>query len=347
VVVALQPPDQELPYPFEVAHRIRRDELSDYMKVAETLNNKVDAVSIQHDFATWGGPDGAYVLDFIAALDVPAITTLHELPARPTPSQRAILSRLVDVSAKTVVMCHPAQTALMDDYGLAESRIEVIPHGVSELPNVAASSVKASLGVAGREVILTVGLLSPEKGHEDVIDAMAAVVAARPTATYVILGATKPELVSREGEAYRQSLVARAAGLRLGDAVRVVEHYRGRVELTRWLQAADVVVTPYRELDRVVSSSLSYAMGAGRAIVSTPFAYARDLLSDDRGVLVQAGRPAALGKAIISLLADDIRRTEIGDRAYQRARTMTWTSVGNDYRRLFQQAASMAKVPAA
>ena len=347
VVVALQPTDQELPYPFEVAHRIRRDELADYLKVAEILSTKVDAVSIQHDFSTWGGPDGSHVLDFVGALDVPAITTLHELPAKPTASQHMILARLIDSSATTVVMCQAAQATLVDEYGLPPSRIEVIPHGVPELPLVDSATVKPSLGLAGRQVILSAGLLGPNKGYEDAIDAMPAILAARPTAAYVILGATQPELVSSAGESYRQSLVARAEALKLGDAVRFVDRYRGRIELTRWLQAADVVLTPYRDLDRVVSGTLSYAMGSGRAIVSTPFAYAADLLADDRGILVPPRPANALARAIIGLLANDAQRAALGDRAYEHARTMIWPAVGAEYRRIFAAAAGKTAVPAA
>ena len=347
VVVALQPTDQELPYPFEVAHRIRRDELSDYLKTADLLNRKVDSVSIQHDFTTWGGPDGTYVLDFIGALGIPAITTLHELPARPTPGQRAVIERLVQASATTVVMCRPAHETLIREYGLAAGRGEVVPHGVPELPLIDPATVKPSLGLTGRHVILSAGLLGPNKGYEDAIDAMPAVVAADPTACYVILGATQPELVTREGEAYRHSLVVRAEAHRLGDAVRFVERYRGRVELTRWLQAADVVLTPYADLDRVVSGTLSYAMGAGRAIVSTPYAYATDLLADERGVLVPTAKPAAMAKALIALLADDARRDALGRRAYEHARTMIWPAIGVEYRRIFERAAAKAAVPAA
>lgn len=342
VVVALQPTDQEMPYPFEVAHRIRRDELADYLKTAETLNLKVDAVSIQHDFLTWGGEDGSYVLDFVGALDVPAVATLHDIPASPSPSQRVILARLIDSVATTVVMCRPAKALLMTEYGIAARRVEVIPHGVPELPLVDSDTIKPSLGLAGRQVIVSFGLLGPNKGYELAIDAMPAVAAAHPAACYVMLGATLPELISRDGEAYRHSLVARASGLGLGDHVRFVERYLGRVEQTRWLEAADIVLTPYTELDRVVSGTLSYAMGAGRAIVSTPFAYATDLLADGRGILVPPGSPDALATALIDVLADDDRRAKLGRRAYDHGRTMIWPAVGADYRRVFERVAAEA-----
>jgi len=344
VVVALQPTDQEMPYPFEVAHRVRRDELADYLKTAEILNRRVDAVSIQHDFATWGGEDGAYVLDFVGALAVPAVATLHAVPASPTPNQRAILARLVDSTAATVVMCKPAKTLLMSEYGIAARRVEVIPHGVPELPHVDSATIKPSLGLAGRQVIISFGLLGPNKGYELAIDAMAAVAAAHPAACYVMLGATLPDLIRSDGEAYRQSLVARANALGLGDHVRFVERYVGRVELTRWLEAADVVVTPYPDLDRVVSGTLSYAMGAGRAIVSTPYAYAADLLADGRGLLVPSGSPDALATALIELLADDERRAELGRRAYLHGRKMIWPAVGVEYRRVFERVAAEAAV---
>jgi len=344
VVVALQPTDQELPFPFEVAHRIRRDELADYLKTAETLNRRVDAVSIQHDFVTWGGEDGAYVLDFVGALDVPAVATLHAIPASPTPNQRAILARLVDSVAATVVMCRPAKATLTTEYGIAARRVEVIPHGVPELPLVDSATIKPSLGLAGRQVIMSFGLLGPNKGYELAIDAMPAVVAEHPSACFVMLGATLPDLIRSDGEAYRQSLVGRANALGLGDHVRFVERYLGRVELTRWLEAADVVLTPYPDLDRVVSGTLSYAMGAGRAIVSTPYAYATDLLADGRGILVPPGLPTALATALIEVLADDDRRAELGRRAYAHGRKMIWPAVGVEYRRVFERVAAEAAV---
>ena len=340
VVVALQPVDQELPYPFEVAQRIRRDEVADYTRVAAILNERVDAVSIQHDFEIWGGDDGSYVFDLIGALDVPAVATLHVVPAEPTARQRATLTQLMDSVAATVVMCQPAATLLAGAYGADTRRVEVIHHGVPELPLVDSATIKPTLGLVGREVILTYGLLSPQKGVERALEAMPAVVADHPNVVYVVLGATHPALVRDGGEAYRETLVERAKTLGLADHVRFIDRFAGRVELTRWLEAADVFLTPYPTRDQAVSGALSYAMGAGRAVVSTPFAYASDLLADGRGVLLQDETPAALAAALTGLLGDPERRAAIGQRAYEHSRHMLWPHIGATYNRLFTRVAA-------
>lgn len=349
VVVALQPPDQELPYPFEVAHRIRRDDLSDYIRVAQILNRRVDVVSVQHDFSIWGGEDGSFVLDLVRALDVPAVTTLHDVSSDPFPHRRAILTELVERSAATVVMCQPAATTLVRAYGLDASRIKVVPHGVPDLPLVDPAKVKPTLGLAGREIILGIGLLSPDMGVELTIDALPAVVAAHPTAVHVVLGPTRPSLLGGNGDSYREALIARARRLGVGDHVRFFDRFAGRVELTHWLQAADIFVTPYPDLDRAVSGTLSYAMGAGRPIVSSPYAYAVDLLAGGRGVLVAPDSPGELAAALVDLLDHPEERAALGQRAYDHGRRMVWSEIGAAYRRILERVvaeAASARPPA-
>jgi glycosyltransferase involved in cell wall biosynthesis len=338
-IVALHPPEQQPPYPIEVHHRIRRDEAADYTQAARALDGCVDVVSIQHEYGIWGGQDGEHVLDFVRALRVPAVATLHTVLRDPTPSQRAILSELVARSAATVVMSRSAASLLTSAYGVDARRLDVIPHGVPELPLVDPVAVKPGLEVAGREVILSFGLLGPGKGYELALDALPAVVAAHPSALYVVVGATHPDLLRTEGETYRQTLVAKVRRLGMEKHVRFIDRFVGRVELTRWLQAADVFVTPYPNLDQIVSGTLSYAMGAGRAVVSTPYAYAKELLADGRGVLVAPGSPVALASALNDVLGDHDLRAAIGRRAYEYSRGMVWSAVGATYGRLFAQVA--------
>ena len=338
-IVALHPPEQQPPYPIEVHHRIRRDEAADYTQAARALDGCVDVVSIQHEYGIWGGQDGEHVLDFVRALRVPAVATLHTVLRDPTPSQRAILSELVARSAATVVMSRSAASLLTSAYGVDARRLDVIPHGVPELPLVDPVAVKPGLDVAGREVILSFGLLGPGKGYELALDALPAVVAAHPSALYVVVGATHPDLLRTEGETYRQTLVAKVRRLGMEKHVRFIDRFVGRVELTRWLQAADVFVTPYPNLDQIVSGTLSYAMGAGRAVVSTPYAYAKELLADGRGVLVAPGSPVALASALNDVLGDHDLRAAIGRRAYEYSRGMVWSAVGATYGRLFAQVA--------
>jgi glycosyltransferase involved in cell wall biosynthesis len=323
-----------MPYPIEVHHRIRRDERADYVQTARALAACVDVVSIQHEYGIWGGDDGAYVLDLVRALDVPAVATLHTVLRAPTLRQRTILTELIASVEATVVMSRSAAALLTSAYGVDPGRLDVIAHGVPNLPLADPATVKSTLGLEGREVILSFGLLGPGKGYELAIDALPDVVAAHPTACFVVVGATHPELLRREGEAYREGLVARAAALGMVGHVRFVDRFVGRVELTRWLEAADVFVTPYPNLEQIVSGTLSYAMGAGRAIVSTPYAYAAELLAGGRGILVPPGSPTLFAAALNEVLGDDDLRAAIGRRAYEHSRRMIWSEVGAEYRRL-------------
>jgi glycosyltransferase involved in cell wall biosynthesis len=318
------------------------------MHAARTLERCVDVVSIQHEYGIWGGTDGAHAVEFARALRVPAVATLHTVLQHPTVGQRTILKQLIDSVAATVVMSRSAATLLTSAYGVDARHVEVIPHGVPDLPLVDPATVKPGLGVGGRDVILSFGLLGQGKGYELALDALPAVVAAHPSALYVVVGATHPDLLRIEGEAYRQTLLAKVRSLGLEQHVRFVDRFVGRVELTHWLEAADVFVTPYPNLDQIVSGTLSYAMGAGRAIVSTPYAYATELLADGRGLLVTPGSPTDLANALNNVLGDHELRAALGRRAYEHSRRMVWSAVGADYRRLFRQitAGPLVSVPA-
>jgi glycosyltransferase involved in cell wall biosynthesis len=345
-VVALHPPSGPDAYPREVRHRIRRDVLSDYHAVAGALNaSGTDVVSIQHEYGIWGGTDGGYVLDFVQALDRPVVTTLHTVLRRPTPNQRHILTSLIDRSNSIVVMSQAAATMLNNEYGVDDNKLEIVPHGVPNLPLVDPDHMKPRLGLEGRLVILSFGLVGPGKGYESAIAAMPAVVDAIPSAIYVILGATHPDLLLREGEAYRERLEATAVSLGLTESVRFVDRFVGRLELGTWLEAADVFVTPYPNLDQIVSGTLSYAMSSGKAIVSTPYAYALERLAAGRGTLVAPASSQALADAFIDLLGDRERRLAIGQRAYAYSRGMIWSTVGTTYERIFARVAAPALPP--
>jgi glycosyltransferase involved in cell wall biosynthesis len=320
--------------------------MADYFRTADALRRCVGVVSIQHEYGIWGGEDGGHVVEFARALDIPSVATLHTVLQRPTPGQRTILSQLVAVADATVVMSESAAERLATVYGIDRRRVHIIPHGVPELPFVDAATVKPALGVEDRQVILSFGLLGPGKGYELAIAALPEVVAAHPSALYVVVGETHPDLVRTEGEAYREGLVAAVERLGLQNHVRFVDRYVGRVELTKWLEAADVFVTPYPNLEQIVSGTLSYAMGAGRPVVSTPYAYAAEVLADGRGVLVPPASPTALAAALTELLGDPALRTAIGGRAHAYSRRMVWSAVGAQYRNLFAQVAGPRPVMA-
>ena len=334
-IAVLLPPGRGTPFPLEVHHRIRRDERSDYAATGRALAACVEAVSIQFDHDTWGGEVGEYVLDLVETLAIPVIATLHAISRAPTQRQRAVLADLVASVDATVVMSQSAASLLAAAYGVDPFRINVIPHGVPDLPLADPAVIKASLGLEGRRVILSFGLLGPAKGHELMLEALPEIVAANPAACYVIVGVTHPDLLAAEGEAYRATLLARVKALKLGNHVRFVDEFAHRVAMTRWLQAADVVVTPYADLDQMVSGTLSYAMGAGRAIVSTPYAYATELLADGRGILVPEPSPTAFAAALNDVLGDDELRAALGRAAYDASRQMVWSEVGAQYRELF------------
>jgi glycosyltransferase involved in cell wall biosynthesis len=292
-------------------------------------------VSIQHEYAIWGGPDGAAVVDFVKALRKPVVSTMHTVLRRPSKSQKAILTKLVRRSAATVVMSSSAAELLISSYGADPALVRIVPHGVPDLPLVAPDSVKPQMGLGGRTVILSFGSLGPSKGYEAAIAAMPAVVRADPTAVYVVLGATDPDLVRLEGEAHRVSLVRLASSLGVGGHVRFVGRFVNTAELGLWLGAADIFVTPYPNLDQSVSGTLAYAMGAGKAIVSTPSAYAKEQLADGRGRLVAADSTEALAEGLIELALSSELRAEHGHRAFAHARGMLWPAVGAAYREIF------------
>lgn len=327
------------PYPVEVHHRIRRDEQADYVRTARALEACVAVVSIQHEYGIWGGVSGGYVVDFARALNIPSIATLHTVLPNPSVTQREIISALVASASATVVMSQSAADRLRAAYGVDLGTVSIIPHGVPDVPLVDPDTIKPAVGLAGRPVILSFGLLGPGKGLELVLDALPAVVAAHPTVCYVIAGATHPDMLLAQGEAYRQSLQDKVAALGLEQNVLFHDRFMGRTELLRWLEAADVFVTPYPNLDQIVSGTLAYAMGAGRAIVSTPYTYAAELLSGGHGVLVPVRSPEAWASALIAVLDDHDRRAELGRMAYEKSRAMVWSRVADQYRALSSRVA--------
>jgi glycosyltransferase involved in cell wall biosynthesis len=304
------------------------------------------AVSLQHEFGIYGGPDGANALAFAERLRAPLVTTLHTVLSEPTSRQREVIRELGRSSSAMVVMSDTAAGLLARRYDVDPEVIRVIPHGVPDLRRVDPAVRKAEFGLDGRPVVLSFGLVGPGKGYETVIEAMASVGDAVPGAQYVILGSTHPDLLRREGERYRDSLRTRADDLGIADRIRFEDRFVGHAELARWLQAADVFVTPYPNLDQIVSGTLSYALGAGLAIVSTPYLYAREVLAGGRGVLVPPASPEALAESLSALLLDPERREAYASRAYERGRSMTWQTVGAAYRALFEDVAADRARPA-
>ncbi len=350
-VLALGPTDGTRPdrtglEPPEVVAFLDDHGPADYRRAAVAIDGLgADVVSLQHEFGIYGGADGEHVLELADRLRTPIVPTLHTVLARPSERQRAIVRGLASRSAALVVMSEMAASLLARTYGVDPDRVRVIPHGVPDVPRVDPAVRKRELGLGHRPAILSFGLIGPGKGYELAIEALPRVVRSFPDALYLIVGTTHPDLLHREGERYRDGLRRRATGLGLDGSVRFEDRFLGRAELLRWLQAADVFVTPYPNLDQIVSGTLSYAMGAGLAIVSTPYLYAREVLAGNHGVLVPPGSPSSLGTVLVELLRDRERRAALAARAYARGRTMIWPTVGRAYRELFDEV-THAAVPA-
>jgi glycosyltransferase involved in cell wall biosynthesis len=324
-------------YPPEVHFEIGQKSLADYRKAVDFLNmNQVDAVCLQHEFGIYGGSSGSYVLRPLEHLRMPVVTTLHTVLKEPNAEQRDIISAIGRYSDRVVVMSAMAEQVLTSVYGIPKDRVAVIPHGVPDMPFLDTSYNKDQFGLVGKKVILTFGLLSEGKGLEYVIDAMPDIVRAHPDAIFAILGATHPEVKRREGEAYRHMLQRKARDLGVADNVVFYNQFIDTPTLLAFLSAADVVVTPYLGREQIVSGVMSYALGAGKAIVSTPYWYAEEMLADGHGRLVPFRDARATGEAIVALLSDDNERNAMRKRAYLRARPMVWSEVANQYLRLFR-----------
>jgi glycosyltransferase involved in cell wall biosynthesis len=337
VIVAMNDGGQQHAYPEQVRFQIAEDELSAYRRAAQYLNaNGVEVVSLQHEYGIFGGKCGSHVLTLLRELRMPVVTTLHTILTSPSPLQQTTLDQVIALSERLVVMSeHGAQT-LQKLHGVASSRIDVIPHGIP----LAAQGTrgKAALGFDGQPVILTFGLLSPDKGTEYVIEAMPAILEQHPNTVFVVLGATHPHVKERHGEAYRQSLLVLIRRLRLERSVVFHDRFVDDVELAGFLAAADVYITPYLNPEQSTSGTLARAVAAGRAVISTPYWHARELLADGRGILVPVRDAAAIARGACELLADEPLRKAIGARAYEHALGSSWPVVARSYLDTFARA---------
>lgn len=320
-------------YPDGVLFDIPQDDFTAYLDAANRINmGCYDVVLVQHEYGIFGGPAGAHILALLRDLKVPIITTLHTVLKDPNPDQLAVLEELAGLSARFVVMSDKARELLMSVNGIPSSQIEIIPHGIPDLPDEDPEELKRSLGIEGKKVVLTFGLLSPDKGIEYGINAMAEV----PDATYVILGQTHPHIKRDHGEGYREGLQALAASLGIADRVIFLNRFVDDAELTRYLNMADVYVTPYLKPEQVTSGTLAYTVGNGKAVVSTPYWHAQELLAEGRGVLVPFRDAGKLAFAINGLLLDSQWKSEIEQRAFAYGRQMTWPRVAEGLARCFE-----------
>ena len=344
MTIAVSDPGGQYEYPGEVKYEIRQAVKGDYGRAAEFVNySDVRLVSIQHEHGIFGGDDGAYILDLLTALRTPTIATLHTVLKRPPDSQRAIIQKMSRQCARLVVMSKVAADLLGASYGVNERKIQVIPHGIPEMPPRDQQRLKAKFGVSGQRMLLTFGLLGPNKGIETVIRALPAVIETFPDVVYFVVGATHPMIVRRHGEAYRTSLERECERLGVREHVVFRDRFVSNEELCNYLQAADLYVSPYQNEAQVTSGALSYAMGAGAAVVSTPYWHAQELLSDGRGHLFPFGDHGALSAALRSLLGSPAELERVRRSAFEFTRFMVWPRVGKAYLELATKV--MAEAP--
>lgn len=346
LVVAMQP-DTTFQYAEPVKFEIRNKVKNDYISAADYINfSHVDMISLQHEFGLFGGSGGSHLNLLLNRLNAPVITTLHTVLEEPEPHYYQSMLDVCEASHKLIVMNERGVTMLRDIYGVSEKKIEFIPHGIPDLPFVDSSYYKHKFGMNGRKTILTFGLLSENKGIELMLKALPRIVEADPTVLYIILGTTHPGVVRHEGEAYRFSLQRMVKDLNLQNNVIFHNRFVNSERLHNFLCAADIYVTPYSNKQQLTSGTLAFAVGTGKAVVSTPYWAAEELLADGRGRLINFKDPEDLADTIIDIIKDDTQFHSLRRKAYDYGRDITWPVIGKKYWKLLSVKPNPIKIAA-
>ena len=337
--IPVNDPESRYEYPEQVRLELEQEDLDSYERAAEFLNfNGNDLVCLQHEYGIYGGAAGRHILTLLRKLKMPLVTTLHTVLREPDVNQRAVLEEIAQHSDRLVVMSELAAQLLRDVYAVPSGKIDVIPHGVPDLPFMDPNYFKDKFGTEGKSVLLTFGLLSPNKGIENVIRALPAILSRHPNVVYIVSGVTHPHIRRREGERYREQLQALAQELGVSDHLILNNRFVSAEELVEHVGAADIYITPYLQEAQVVSGTLAIALGAGKAVISTPYWHAKELLADKRGVIVPFADPDAIAEAVTTLLENEAERHAMRKRAYQYSRGTTWPKTARAYMASFQRA---------
>src|SRR6202158_1013108 len=333
--------EQGYDYPARVRWSLAQDDLTSYQEAAEFLNfNNIDMVCLQHEYGIFGGPAGSHVLDLLRGLKMPVVTTLHTVLREPDADQLKVMEEIAELSDRLIVMSQLSSQFLQEIYKVPGRKIDMVPHGVPYLPFLDPNFYKDRFGVEGKAVLLTFGLLSPNKGIENVIQAMPKILSKHKNAAYIVAGATHPHILRREGDKYRASLQALAKEMGGGSQVIFHDRFVSPEEMAEFMGAADIYITPYRYEAQVVSGTLAFALGAGKAIISTPYWHAIELLDDRRGALVPFQNPDAIAQKTIELLDTPAIRHAMRKRAYLFARDMVWKKTAQGYMESFTRVRS-------
>jgi glycosyltransferase involved in cell wall biosynthesis len=323
-------------YPARVRFALSQDDLDSYRRAADFLNfSNIDLVCLQHEYGIFGGRAGGHILDFLRRLEMPFVTTLHTVLRDPSHDQREVMQEIANLSDRLIVMSQQSVDILQEVFHVPIDKIDLIPHGIPDLPFTDPNFYKDALGTEGKDVLLTFGLLSPNKGIENVIQALPKILSRHNNVVYMVSGVTHPHILRREGDKYRVYLQNLAKDLGVEANVIFRNRFVSAEELVELIGAADIYITPYKHKGQVVSGTLAYALSAGKAIISTPYLHAIELLDEERGALVPFDDPDAIAAKTIELLDNGTARHAMRKRAYLYARDMVWNRAAQKYMKSF------------
>jgi len=336
ILIAINDKEKTYNYDKRVKWQIERNDINSYLKVAKEINSSdVDVVNLQHEFGLFGGDYGEYILDFLDTIKKPVITTLHTVHEEFETKALSTLKKIVHKSA-TVVAIAKIAFSILEKQGIELNQKVVIPHGCPQISNISSNTVKESLGLKNRFVLTTFGFLSKGKGIEYVIQALPKVIEKEPRLVYLVIGETHPQVIKQEGESYRNKLIKIIETLGLEEHVQFKNRYLTKREIINFLKATDIYVTPYISPNQISSGTLAYAMGAGKAIISTPYLYAQENLTGNRGVFSDFKNSNSISNCIEKLLDEELRN-KIAMKNYEYSKQFTWSTVASEYTKLFEK----------